>query len=66
MKNLGIRDRLIRLAIAVALLLLAWWLKNWLILALGLFTLYEGLASWCILYHFLGISSCPLEKDHRK
>ncbi|MBS0655177.1 MAG: DUF2892 domain-containing protein, partial [Verrucomicrobia bacterium] len=39
------------------------WDQSWILLAIGLFTLYEAAASWCVLYHFLGKSSCPIKKD---
>ena len=61
-KNIGTSDRLLRLLFACLLLTFAWWQESWIALAFGLFTLYEALASWCILYHFLGKSSCPIDR----
>jgi hypothetical protein len=58
-KNIGTADRLLRLAIAIALFLLAYWKGSWVLLLAGAFVLFEALFSWCILYHFLGKSSCP-------
>lgn len=57
-KNIGTQDRLIRLALAFLLLVLAWWLSSWILLAVSLFVFYEAAASWCVLYQFLGKSSC--------
>jgi hypothetical protein len=58
-KNIGSPGRLVRLALAVALLGLAYYKASWILAAVGLFVLYESLAGWCILYHFLGKNSCP-------
>lgn len=61
-KNIGIADRLIRLTLAVILLILAWWLKSWILLGLAIFTLYEAVAGWCIMYYIIGKNSCPIKK----
>lgn len=58
-KNIGTPGRLFRLAISAALLLFAYLNWSWLLALAGLFVLYESLAGWCILYHFLGKNSCP-------
>lgn len=58
-RNVGGVDRLLRMALGVALISLvfvgpqsAW---GW----IGLVPLATGLAGWCPLYSPLGISSCP-------
>jgi hypothetical protein len=61
-KNMGKQDRLYRLATATILLLLAAWLKSWILLAASLFVFAEALFSWCIVYQFLGKSTCPVQK----
>jgi hypothetical protein len=61
-KNIGTKDRVIRLVIAIMLLGYAAWQSSWIALAAGIFTLYEALASWCIMYQILGKSSCPINK----
>lgn len=58
-KNIRTADRLIRLAIAIALFLLAYWKGSWPLLFVGAFVFFEALFSWCIVYHFLGKGSCP-------
>jgi hypothetical protein len=63
-KNIGALDRLIRLLVACVLLLIAWWKGSGLILLFSLFTFYEALVSWCLLYQLIGKNSCPL--DSRK
>lgn len=61
-KNIGTRDRLIRLALACVFLGLAWYFKSWILLLAALFTFYEALVGWCIVYQLLGKSSCPLNR----
>ena len=59
-RNIGTWDRLWRGSLAAILMGLAWYYGSWILLALGLFTLFEALYGWCILYQFLGKSSCDL------
>ena len=61
-KNIGTADRIVRLSIACLLFAFAWWQGSWIALAFALFTLYEALASWCILYQLLGKNSCPIDR----
>lgn len=58
-KNIGTADRILRLVIAIILFVLAYIKGSWLLGFFGLFTLFEALFSWCILYQLLGKSSCP-------
>jgi hypothetical protein len=60
-KNIGTADRLLRLGLAFALLLYAWWQSSWIALGFSLFTFYEALSSWCILYQLLGKNSCSIK-----
>ena len=62
-KNIGIPDRLLRLAFALALFLFAYWQSSWISFGFGVFTLYEVCASWCVLYQLLGKSTCPIKRD---
>lgn len=62
-KNIGTPDRLLRLSIGIALLVFAWWQNSWIALAAAIFTFYEALAGWCILYQILGKNSCPINRD---
>jgi hypothetical protein len=62
-KNIGIKDRLVRFALGIALMLYGWWTASWIALGLGVFTLLEAGFSWCILYWLIGKNSCPLKKD---
>lgn len=61
--NIGNKDRLIRLGIAAVLLMIAYWQRSWLLLFASVFVFFEVFASWCILYSFLGKSSCPIKKE---
>ena len=58
-KNIGTSDRIVRFVLAVVLFGLAWWYHSWILGAFGAFTLFEALASWCVLYQILGKNSCP-------
>ena len=61
-KNIGKRDRLVRLAISIALLLLAI-LTTWspILIFFSGFALFEAIFSWCGFYAALGKNSCPIE-----
>lgn len=61
-KNIGTKDRLLRLLIAILLLAYAWWQRSWIALAFAIFTLYEAVASWCVLYQILGKNSCDIDR----
>ncbi|NTV30384.1 DUF2892 domain-containing protein [candidate division WWE3 bacterium] len=60
-KNIGTTDRIIRILIGVICLIAALILRNLFIAALGVFALYEGLASWCALYQLIGKNTCPID-----
>jgi hypothetical protein len=59
-KNIGTGDRLFRLLLALILFLFAWWQTSWILLGLGIFTLYESLASWCAFYQLMGKNTCSI------
>lgn len=61
--NIGKVDRLIRLALAVLLLIYAYWQGSWIAFGFSIFTFYESLAGWCAFYQLIGRNSCPLSKD---
>jgi hypothetical protein len=60
-KNIGWKDRLIRLGLALFLFLIAI-TTSWspILLFLSGFTLFEAIFSWCGFYAAIGKSSCPL------
>lgn len=58
-KNIDTQGRILRAALGVGLLLYAFFAHSWLALGFALFTFYEALASWCIVYQLLGKNSCP-------
>lgn len=60
--NIGTKDRLIRLVLAIVLLILAWAASSWILLAASVFVFYEAIASWCVIYQLLGKNSCPINK----
>jgi hypothetical protein len=57
-KNIGPLDRLIRFGIGMIFLVFAWWQSSWIALAISLFSFYEALASWCLLYQIIGKNTC--------
>jgi hypothetical protein len=62
--NVGNADRIVRVAIGLALLSLPFWLDTpwrWLGL-IGLMPLITGLAGRCPGYRLLGMSTCPMRK----
>lgn len=62
-QNIGTADRMIRLSLGIILLGYAWWQSSWIALAFALFTFYEALASWCLLYQLMGKNSCRIDRD---
>lgn len=60
-KNIDTTGRVLRFILAVILLVYAYIAWSWIALVLGIFTLYEALASWCVLYQIFGINSCPID-----
>lgn len=62
-KNIDTQGRLLRLAIALILLVLALWQKSWILLGFSLFTFIEAIFSWCLFYQIMGKNSCPIDKS---
>lgn len=61
-KNLDLSGRLLRLGLSLVLFILAYSSHSAVLLLAAMFTLYEAMASWCIVYQLLGINHCPLDK----
>jgi uncharacterized membrane protein HdeD (DUF308 family) len=61
-KNIGLIDRIVRITIGVALIIYSYFQMSLLALFFGIFSIYEGLNSWCILYQLIGINTCPINK----
>ena len=60
-KNIGLSDRWFRFGIALLLFGMAYWKESWIFLLFALFTLFEAVMSWCVVYQILGKNSCPLK-----
>ncbi len=60
-QNIGKWDRVFRLTIAVILIVIAIVQKSLGTMLMGLFTLYEALAGWCVFYQLLGRNTCELK-----
>lgn len=65
-KNIGTSDRILRLTLALVFLGLALWQKSWILALVGLFTLYEAAASWCVFYQLIGKNTCPINDKTKK
>ncbi|MEY2641265.1 MAG: hypothetical protein RL150_658 [Candidatus Parcubacteria bacterium] len=63
-KNIGTGDRVVRVVLAGALLLLAFLIDieviAYVVLAASLFTFMQGVVGWCALYALLGVNTCPV------
>ena len=59
-KNLGLYDRLVRLAIALVLAALGLYFESSLCMIAAGFSFFEAFAQWCVLYALIGKNSCPL------
>jgi len=64
-KNIGLNDRLLRAFFGILLLILAWWLSSWIILAFAVFCFYEAVASWCAFYQLIGKNSCTINRNDK-
>lgn len=65
-KNIDKTGRIIRFLLAIFLFVLAWWFFSWILLAFGIFTLYEALAGWCVYYQLIGKNTCPSNNLNNK
>jgi len=65
-KNIGTKDRMIRLSFGILLLGLSIWYHSWVLLGLAVFTFYEALASWCVWYQIIGKNTCPISSGKSK
>ncbi|MCB1114522.1 MAG: DUF2892 domain-containing protein [Chlamydiia bacterium] len=61
-KNIGLKDRILRLGIAVILLILSWTYESWILLLISLFTFIEVVFSWCAFYQLIGKNTCDIDK----
>jgi hypothetical protein len=61
-KNIGFWGRCGRACIGFVLLYFAYTQKSWGLLFFSLFTFFESLMSWCVVYQILGINRCPAPK----
>lgn len=61
LSNVGTTDRIIRIIIGVAGLVVGWYFHSYWGLA-ALLPLLTGLFKWCGLYSLLGVSTCRLKR----
>ena len=43
----------------------AYWSGSWIALAAAIFTGFEALFSWCVVYQLLGKNSCPIHRNRK-
>lgn len=67
-KNIGFEDRVARLALGLFTIMAAYFIAldvniiaGVIVALLGLFSIYEALVGWCIVYKILGVNTCPIE-----
>ena len=64
-KNIGTGDRVTRLLIGLMCFVGAWFVAvMWfqvVLVALGVFSVYEALVGWCAVYRLIGRNTCPIE-----
>jgi len=61
-KNIGTRDKTIRIIVGIVILALGVWLKSWWGL-IGLLPLATAIVGWCPPYSLLGISTCKTDQS---
>lgn len=64
-KNMGTMDRALRIGLGIVLLILSFYSTGWMtaiLVVAGIFCLYEGAASWCVVYQLLGKNTCPIKR----
>jgi len=59
-KNVGGRDKVVRIVLGLVIIGLGIYFKNWLGL-IGLILLLTGLMGWCGLYKVFGINTCKMK-----
>jgi hypothetical protein len=65
-KNIGTKDRLIRLLLGIVCFVLAFTVANSSVLKIilviaGVFCLFQAVFSWCLWYQIIGKNTCPVE-----
>lgn len=59
--NEGNTDRIVRIIVGIALIVLGLATSQLLLAVVGLVPLLTGLSGFCLIYRLLGISTCPVE-----
>lgn len=63
-KNIGTTDRIIRISLGIILIGVGYYTRSGMLVLGGLFSVYEGVSSWCVLYQFLGVNTCGLKNSN--
>jgi hypothetical protein len=59
-RNIGMKDRVVRLLLALFLLFIGVWLWIPAMMLIAGFVFYEAVSSWCVLYAAMGKNTCPI------
>jgi hypothetical protein len=65
-KNIGTADRVVRMVIGIILIGIVFivpvfGIMKIVLLVIGLFSLFQAFAGWCLLYQFMGKNTCPVQ-----
>lgn len=64
-KNIGTGDRMFRLLLGIVVFVGSFFvgepILKIILIAVGIFSCYEALVGWCLVYRLLGRNTCPIE-----
>lgn len=60
--NVGKTDKVIRLVIGIAMIVVGYYLGSWLWGIGGLIIFITGIVDWCLIYKIFGISTCETKE----
>lgn len=63
-KNIGNKDKILRLIIGISLIILSIILKSGFLAIFGIFAIFEALSGWCVFYQLIGRNTCPIKNKN--
>lgn len=63
-KNIGNKDKLMRLIIGICLLFAALYFKSGFLAIFGIFSIFEAISGWCVFYQIIGRNTCPIKNKN--
>lgn len=61
-KNMGKKDRLMRLFVGIIFLIASVYLSSYIFLLIALFCFFQAMFSWCLYHALTGKNTCPLRE----